>query len=321
MSVPPVDRPAHVRETAQRLAQGMARAVLAFPLTPFDDDGSLNQAALEAHLEHQLAADPGALFVACGTGEFFSLDPAEHETAVATAVRLADGRLPVVAGTGHGTALAAEFARSAQRAGADALLLLPPYLAKGPQQGLVEHTRRVAAATPLPLIAYQRDQVSHTPEALAEIARIPNVIGLKDGHGDLDNMQRLVLAAPDDFLFFNGVPTAELQARAYAATGVAAYSSAVHAVAPEISHAFFRALTAGDTGTVDRFLNDFYVPWVRLREKGVGYAVSLIKAAARSRAQELGHDVGPARPPLADPDPEHLDQARALIATGLDLAR
>ncbi|GAA4943062.1 5-dehydro-4-deoxyglucarate dehydratase [Streptomonospora halophila] len=312
-------RPDYVREVAERLAHGMERAVLAFPLTPFDADGGFAEGASAAYLDHQLASEPGAVFAACGTGEFFTLGLDDYEAAVRTAVQRAGGRVPVVAGAGYGLRLAADFAAAAERAGADALLLLPPYLVKGPQSGLVEHTRAVAAATRLPLIAYQRNQVAFTPESVAELAEVPNIIGLKDGHGDLDRMQRLVRAAPDDFLFFNGVPTAELQARAYAATGVRAYSSAVHAFAPEIATAFFRALAAGDTAAVDRLLDGFFIPWVSLRDRGTGYAVSLVKAACRLRAAETGVDVGPVRAPLAEPAPEHLDEAKRLLAAGLDL--
>ncbi|GAB3212813.1 5-dehydro-4-deoxyglucarate dehydratase [Marinactinospora thermotolerans] len=315
----PVDRPAGVRETAERLAEGMRRSVLAFPLTAFGPDGEFAPAEFDAYLDHQLAADPGALFVACGTGEFFNLGVEEYERIVTAAVRRAAGRLPVVAGTGYGTPLAVEFARAAQRAGADALLLLPPYLIRSPQEGLRAHVEAVAAATGLPLIVYQRDNVTFAPETLAELARVPTVIGLKDGHSDLDRVQRLVRAAPEGFLFFNGAPTAELQARAYAATGVPAYSSAVHAFAPEIAGAFFRALGEGDDATVDGLLDGFYIPWVRLRDKGTGYPVSLVKAAARIRAKEIGADVGPVRSPLAEPAPEHLEEARELIRTGLSL--
>ncbi|MDA0564815.1 5-dehydro-4-deoxyglucarate dehydratase [Streptomonospora sp. S1-112] len=314
------DRPDDVRRTAETLAAGMDRAVLAFPLTPFDADGDLALDALRAYLDHQLAAEPGAVFAACGTGEFFSLAPADYEAVVRATVEHVAGRAPVVAGAGYGTRLAAEYARTAERAGADAVLLLPPYLVRGPQDGLVAHTAAVAAATRLPVIAYQRDQVAFTPEGLRALAAVPNVIGLKDGHGDLDRMQRLVRAVPEDFLFFNGVPTAELQARAYAATGIPAYSSAVHAFAPEIATAFFRAHSAGDTAAVDRLLDGFYIPWVRLRDQGTGYAVSLVKAAARMRAEAIGADVGPVRSPLAEPAPAHLAEAKRLLAAGLDLA-
>ncbi|MFF8727437.1 5-dehydro-4-deoxyglucarate dehydratase [Streptomyces sp. NPDC015171] len=303
------------RHLVRRLREGMARGVLSFPLTAFHDDGTLDPEGLRAHVAGRLAAGPGALFPACGTGEFFSLDEEEYRTVVTVAVEEAAGRVPVVAGTGYGWAQAARFARIAEEAGADALLVLPHYLADAPQDGLAAQLERLAARTRLPLIAYQRGRVAYSVDALRRVARIPTLIGLKDGHSDLDRLQRLTLAAPDGFLFFNGAATAEIQARAYAAVGVPAYSSAVHAFAPEIAGAFFAALRDADHGTADKLLRDFYVPFVELRDRAPGYAVSLVKAAARLRGQR----VGPVRAPLADPAPADLAELRTLLAAGLDL--
>lgn len=157
--------------------------------------------------------------------------------------------------------------------------------------------------------------MTYDAETVRRIAAIPGVIGLKDGHSDLDRLQRGTLAAPDGFLFFNGAPTAELQARAYATVGIPAHSSAVHAFAPEIANAFFQALSAGDDSRVDTLLADFYVPFVELRDRRPGYAVSLVKAAARLR----GRPVGPVRPPLTDPTPADLADLEALLTTGLNL--
>ncbi|MFE0513619.1 5-dehydro-4-deoxyglucarate dehydratase [Streptomyces sp. NPDC058964] len=293
----------------------MANGVLSFPLTAFHDDGSLDPGGFRTHVADRLATAPGAVFPACGTGEFFSLDEDEYRRVVEITVQEAAGRVPVVAGTGYGWAQAARFARIAEEAGADALLVLPHYLVAAPQDGLVEQLARLAARTRLPLIAYQRGQVAYDVPAFGRITGIPGVIGLKDGHSDLDRLQRLTLDAPGDFLFFNGAATAEIQARAYAAVGVPAYSSAVHAFAPEIANAFFAALREGDHGTVDKLLRGFYVPFVELRDRAPGYAVSLVKAAARLR----GHPVGPVRAPLTDPSPADLAALKTLLTTGLDL--
>ncbi|MES4892274.1 5-dehydro-4-deoxyglucarate dehydratase [Streptomyces sp. NPDC096012] len=301
--------------TVRRLREGMAGGVLAFPLTSFGEDGVLDLESYRAYLAAQLAAAPGAVFPACGTGEFFSLDEDEYRAVIEATVEVAAGRLPVVAGVGYGWAQARRFARIAEEAGADALLVLPHYLVAAPQDGLVEQLRQVAAGTSLPLIAYQRGQVAFTVDGLRRIAGIPNVVGLKDGHSDLDRLQRLTLAAPDGFLFFNGAATAEVQARAYAAVGVPAYSSAVHAFAPEIAGAFFTALRDGDDAVVTTLLRDFYVPLVELRDRVPGYAVSLVKAAARLR----GLPVGPVRAPLTDPGPADLAELTKLLDTGLTL--
>jgi 5-dehydro-4-deoxyglucarate dehydratase len=304
-------------DTARRLRDGMARGVLSFPLTSFHDDGTLDPDGFRAHVAAQIATGPGALFPACGTGEFFSLDEDEYRQVVTIAVEEAAGRLPVVAGIGYGWAQAVRFARIAEEAGADALLVLPHYLVAAPQDGLVAQLEQIAARTRLPLIAYQRGQVAFNVDAFRRVAEIPGVIGLKDGHSDLDRLQRLTLAAPEGFLFFNGASTAEIQARAYATVGVPAYSSAVHAFAPEIANAFFTALRDGDEGdgTVGKLLRDFYVPLVELRDRVPGYAVSLVKAAARLR----GRPVGPVRAPLTDPSAADLADLERLLASGLDL--
>ncbi|MEU6355923.1 5-dehydro-4-deoxyglucarate dehydratase [Streptomyces sp. NPDC047072] len=303
------------QDAARRLRDGMARGVLSFPLTSFTDAGDLAPDAYRTYLADQLATAPGALFPACGTGEFTALDEDEYREVVTAAVEVADGRTPVVAGIGYGWAQALRFARIAEEAGADAALVLPHYLLKAPQDGLVEQVRRIAAGTDLPLIVYQRDQVTFTAESLRRIAELPTVIGLKDGHSDLDRLQRLTLAAPDHLLFFNGAATAEIQARAYATVGVPAYSSAVHAFAPEIATAFFTAFQDGDDRTIDDLLRGFYIPLVELRDRVPGYAVSLVKAAARLR----GRPVGPVRAPLTDPGPQDLVELEKLLETGLAL--
>jgi len=299
----------------RRLRDGMAGGVLSFPLTSFHDDGSLDPDGFRTHVAARIATAPGAVFPACGTGEFFSLDEDEYRQVVTITVEEAAGRVPVVAGVGYGWAQAARFARIAEEAGADALLVLPHYLVTAPQDGLVAQLEQLATRTRLPLIAYQRGQVAYGLDAFRRIAQIPGVIGLKDGHSDLDRLQRLTLTAPEGFLFFNGASTAEIQARAYATVGVPAYSSAVHAFAPEIANAFFAALRDGDDKTVEKLLRDFYVPLVELRDRVPGYAVSLVKAAARLR----GHPVGPVRAPLTDPSAADLAELTTLLTTGLDL--
>ncbi|MFF0010455.1 5-dehydro-4-deoxyglucarate dehydratase [Streptomyces sp. NPDC005374] len=306
---------AEAAEATERLRDGMAGGVLSFPLTSFRDDGGLDLDAYRAYLTGRLATAPGAVFPACGTGEFFSLDEDEYAAVIEATVEIADGRLPVVAGIGYGWAQALRFARIAEEAGADAALVLPHYLVGAPQDGLVEQLRRIAAGTRLPLITYQRGQVAFTADSLRRIAQIDGVIGLKDGHSDLDRLQRLTLAAPEGFLFFNGASTAEIQARAYATVGVPAYSSAVHAFAPEIANAFFAALRDGDDTVVTTLLREFYVPLVELRDRVPGYAVSLVKAAARLR----GLPVGPVRAPLTDPSAADLAELEKVLDHGLSL--
>ncbi|MEO3790929.1 5-dehydro-4-deoxyglucarate dehydratase [Nonomuraea sp. B10E15] len=282
--------------------------VLFFPVTPFDAGGGLAEEVLAEHVSQRMEHGPGAVFAACGTGEFSALSESEHARAVRVAAEAVGGRVPVFAGAGGPLGAALSQARAAREAGADGLLLMPPYLAQGPGHGYTAYVSAIAAE--LPVIIYQRGTVVLEPDAVVELAGIPGVIGLKDGLGDIDRMQRTVLAVRErfpGFLFFNGLPTAELTMPAYRGIGVELYSSAVFAFAPEIATAYLN----GD----ERLLTEFYAPLVRLRGKVPGYPVSLVKAGVRLR----GLDVGGVRPPLVDVTAEHLEELEALIKTGLDL--
>jgi 5-dehydro-4-deoxyglucarate dehydratase len=292
---------------------------LFFPVTAYGPDGSVDLDTYRTHVRRGVEAGAAAVFACCGTGEFHALTPEEFEACVRAAVEAADGRVPVVAGAGYGTALAVRYARLAEAAGADGLLAMPPYLVVAGQEGLLRHYREVAAATALPVIVYQRDNAVFTPETVVGLARTDGIIGLKDGLGDLDLMQRIVSAVrtetPGDFLYFNGLPTAEQTQLAYRALGVTLYSSAVFCFAPEIALAFHRALGTGDDATVRRLLDGFYRPFVELRAQGRGYAVALVKAGVRLR----GLDVGEVRPPLHEPAGDHVKQLAELIERGYAL--
>ncbi|MEU9393404.1 5-dehydro-4-deoxyglucarate dehydratase [Streptomyces sp. NPDC048324] len=289
---------------------------LFFPVTAFGPDGALDLAAYRAHVRRGVEAGAAAVFACCGTGEFHALTPEEFQTCVRAAVEETAGRVPVVAGAGYGTALAVRYARLAEAAGADGLLAMPPYLVVAGQEGLLRHYREVAAATALPVIVYQRDNAVFTPVTVVELARTDGIVGFKDGLGDLDLMQRVVSAVrtetTGDFLYFNGLPTAEQTQLAYRAIGVPLYSSAVFCFAPELALAFHAALNSGDDGTVRRLLDGFYRPFVELRAQGRGYAVSLVKAGVRLR----GLDVGEVRPPLHEPTEDHVKHLAALIERG-----
>ncbi|MGW0707476.1 5-dehydro-4-deoxyglucarate dehydratase [Streptomyces sp. NPDC002643] len=294
------------------------QGVLFFPVTPFAADGSLDEGRLAQHIEAGVAAGAGGVFVACGTGEFHALTPEEIERATRVAVSTVGGRVPVFAAAGGPPPVARDQAARVERAGADGILLLPPYLVSAPQQGLVRYVKEVTGATSLPVVFYQRGTARLTAATAAEIAALPGVVGLKDGIGDLERMHRVVRAVravpgTEGFQFFNGLPTAEMTAPAYQGIGVGLYSSAVFAFAPEIALAFHRALAEGDGTLVDTLLDEFYGPLVELRDEMPGYAVSLIKAGVTLR----GLDVGGVRAPLLDPTPEHVARLAKLIEHGL----
>ncbi|MFW6599657.1 5-dehydro-4-deoxyglucarate dehydratase [Propionibacteriaceae bacterium Y2011] len=301
---------------ADVLAAQLGRGVLAFPLTAFTDDGeSISVDGCRSHVRHHLATGAAGLFVACGTGEFASLTEAEYAEVITVAAAEADRRVPVLAGIGYGFAQARRMAGIAVGAGIDGLLVMPPYLARGSDAGLVEYVRRIAAGTDLPLIVYLRDLMKVSTEALEQLAAIETVIGFKDGHSSFMELQRARLALGPDFLLFNGSLTAEMQYRPYASLGIRGYSSAVQAFVPEIAGVFFTAAQRDDQPRMDELLSGFYSPLVALRDRIPGYAVSLIKAGARLR----GQPVGPVRAPLTDPTPDHLAELELITRRGLAL--
>lgn len=227
--------------------------------------------------------------------------------------------MPVWVGAGGGAATARAGIAAAQEGGADGVLLLPPYLVTGPQSGLVDHVRYAIGDSSVPVIVYHRSNGVFTAPSAVSLLDIPSVVGLKDGFGDVELMTRIVTSIRSidsdrarNFLFFNGLPTAEMSAKAYASIGVARYSSAVHCFAPEIAMRFHRALAEGDTTVMDTLLAGFYLPLVALRDESPGFAVALVKAAARLR----GDKVGTVRPPLVEPTPEQIDRLGKIIEQG-----
>jgi 5-dehydro-4-deoxyglucarate dehydratase len=289
------------------------QGLFAFPVTPFTETGEVDLPRYRDHLHYLIDSKPAALFVCGGTGEFFSLDPCEYRALVKVAVEVSAGRLPVVAGAGYGAKLATGFVKAAEEEGADGILLMPPYLLEPEQEGLYQHYRSIAESTRQGIIFYQRDNAIFTPSTVRRLAEIPNIIGFKDGHGDMERLTRIRLAVAERLVFINGMPTAELSSTAFFGVGICNYSSAVFNFVPEISQAFFRSLRGGDSQRLTRLLEAFYLPFAELRDRKKGYAVSLIKAGLKV----LGRPVGRARPPLVSPTPEEEAQLKVIIENGL----
>jgi 5-dehydro-4-deoxyglucarate dehydratase len=289
-----------------------ARGLLSFPVTPFTPQNEIDVPRYREHVQFMLDAKPGALFVCGGTGEFFSLGLDEYKTLVAAAVEQASGSAPIVAGVGYGARLACEFARAAEAAGADGIMVMPPYLMFAEQEGLYQHYRGVAASTSLGVIIYQRDNAIFTPSTVSRLADIPNIVGFKDGYGDMERLIRIRAAIGERLFLLNGMPTAELSAQAFYGLGCRTYSSAVFNFVPEISRAFFDAAEAGDDAECTRLLKGFYIPFGELRDRARGFAVSLIKAGLAV----IGKPVGGVRAPLIDPSPSQLEELRGIVEAG-----
>jgi 5-dehydro-4-deoxyglucarate dehydratase len=296
--------------TPKEMATQIGSGLLSFPVTPFKADLSFNEARYRENLDWLCGHEVAGLFAAGGTGEFFSLTPAEVEQVVGIAVAETNHRVPVLAGAGYGTAIAREMAIAAERAGADGILLLPPYLMHSEQDGLAAHVEAVCAATRLGVIVYNRDNAILSETTLERLCdRCPNLVGYKDGIGDIELMTRVYARLGDRLTYIGGLPTAETFALPYLEMGVTTYSSAVFNFVPEFATAFYAAVRRQDRKAVYAGLRDFILPLIAIRNRKKGYAVSIIKAGMKL----VGRDSGPVRPPLTDLTVAEQDELKGLV--------
>ncbi len=296
--------------TPQDLKSIISAGLLSFPVTDFDAQGNFRPDTYAARLEWLAPFGASALFAAGGTGEFFSLTGDEYPSIIKTAVDTCRGKVPIIAGAGGPTRFAIACAQEAERLGAHGVLLLPHYLSEAGQEGLINHVQAVCESVRFGVIVYNRNVCKLTAESLAILAdRCPNLIGFKDGVGDIEAMVSIYQRMGSRFAYLGGLPTAEVYAAAYKALGTPVYSSAVFNFIPRTAMEFYHAVANDDQATQHRLLHDFFMPYLAIRNRGAGYAVSIVKAGARI----AGHDAGPVRPPLTDLKPGEVEQLTALI--------
>jgi 5-dehydro-4-deoxyglucarate dehydratase len=295
----------------EEFAKKIGAGLLSFPVTHFTDTYAFDEGAYREHIEWLLQHKPAGLFAAGGTGEFFSLTLKEFSAVVAAAVEQTNHRVPVVAGCGYGTAMAKQFAQAGEAAGADGILLLPPYLLNSDPAGLIAHVEAVCAATKLGVIFYNRDNAILNDVWLEKLcARCPNLIGFKDGFGDIELMTRIYARMGDRLTYIGGLPTAETFALPYLEMGVTTYSSAIFNFLPQFAQNFYAAVRRRDHAVVYKELRDFVLPYIDIRNRHKGYAVSIVKAGMRA----VGRPAGPVRTPLTDLDASEMDALSKLIA-------
>lgn len=292
------------------LAKHIGSGLLSFPVTHFTAEGDFHEAGYRKHLQWLSATPLAALFAAGGTGEFFSLTLEEYRRVVSAAVSETAGVMPILSGCGYGTRTAIEFARAAEQAGAQGLLLFPPYLVNPDQDGLFRHVKAVCESTGLGVIVYNRDNAIATDATLARMCEAcPNLVGFKDGVGDLELMMKIYLRLGDRLTYIGGLPTAETFALSYLEMGVTTYSSAIFNFLPNWATAFYAAVRRRDHAFLAKEMRDFVVPYLALRDRRKGYAVSIVKAGVRLK----GHDCGPVRTPLSDLTGEEMAQLAGLL--------
>jgi 5-dehydro-4-deoxyglucarate dehydratase len=285
--------------------------LLSFPLTDFDSQLRFAPKPYVQRLEWLMPYGASALFAAGGTGEFFSLEPGEYSQVIKTAVGTCRGRMPIIGAAGAGTQLAVQYAKETEKQGAQGLLLLPHYLTEATQDGLFAHVKAICESVKIGVVVYNRGAARYAPETVARLAEAcPNLIGYKDGVGDIEHFVSVRRALGDRLAYLGGLPTAEVFAGAYKAMGCPVYSSAVFNFIPRTAIEFYNAHASGDTRTTNRLIDEFFLPYIAIRNKGQGYAVSIVKAGATL----AGHGAGPVRPPLSELKRNEIEELRALIA-------
>jgi 5-dehydro-4-deoxyglucarate dehydratase len=284
------------------------RGVFGFPVTPFRADLSLDLDALARNVDDMAKYPFCAMVAAGGTGELYSLSPDEAEAVVATTVKAVRGRMPVVAGSGFNTPIGCEMARRAEKAGAEFLLVLPPYYGASPDDGLFAYYEAIGAASELPMMVYSRDWAAFTPEMVARLAdRVPTLVAWKDGQGDVRKYQRIMDRNGDRLAWFGGL--GDDCVPGYFAIGVQAYTSSISNVSPQLSLALAEAGIKQDFSTLNRLMTEYVHPLYAIRERLKGYEVAVMKEAM----EMLGMPAGPVRPPLSNCRAQDKEDVRLLM--------
>ena len=285
------------------------QGVISFPVTPFDEDLTLNLGGLRRNLERLLEHPVCAVIAPGGTGEIYSLTPREHLQVVRATLEVVGGRVPVLTGVGVNGQLAAETAREAAAAGADGILAFPPYYPQADDEGLLDYYRGVGAATPLGMIIYSRDWVNPGPALVERLASIPTLVAWKDGQGDMRRYQMIMLRLGDRLRWVGGA--GDDLAPSYYGLGVRAYTSSLANFAPKLSLRIHELAARGDLDGLRPLMSEYVVPHYALRARRRGYEVSVVKA----KMDILGMAGGPVRPPLVNVSDGEIDELRRMLAT------
>ena len=283
------------------------QGVISFPVTPFRPDLTLDLEGLRRNLRSLLKHPVCAIVAPAGTGELYSLSPAEHLAVLKATVEEAGNRVPVLAGTGFNPPIAAELARQAAAAGASGILAFPPYYPSPDDDGLIAYYRGIAEATPLGMLVYSRDWFNPGPPLVERLAGIPNLIGWKDGQADVRRYQMIRQRVGEHLHWIGGA--GDDMVPAYYAIGIRAYTSSIANVAPRLSLRLHELAAAGHNAELTQLMNDLVIPLYALRARRKGYEVSAMKAMM----DMIGLSGGPVRPPLLDLRPDDVESLRGMV--------
>jgi 5-dehydro-4-deoxyglucarate dehydratase len=281
--------------------------VIAFPVTPFKKDLTLDLAGLRHNLSKLIEHPVCAVVAAGGTGEMYSLTPAEHLEVIKTTVEIVAGRAPVIAGVGFNQGLAVEMAQAAQAAGADGILALPPYYPQADNEGMFAYYRAIGEATDLGMLIYSRDWAIFSPQMVERLTEIPTLIAWKDGQGDVRRYQTIINRLGDRLYWIGGAGDDAVPA--YYSIGIRTYTSSIATVAPRLSLALHELAASGRTDELMELMHRCVIPLYALRARRKGYEVSAMKAMM----DRVGLSGGAVRPPLVEVRPEEREELQAML--------
>lgn len=285
--------------------------ILGFPTAPYNENGDIDERALAKNIEFLIEEGLSSIFIACGSGEFHALNKAEYQTMVEVAVSVTKGRVPVYSGVGGSIASAIELVRLSENLGVDGYLILPPYLIEGEQEGLFHYYKSIIQKSNLHAILYQRDNaVLQLPTLQRLIEELPQIVGVKDGYGNMELNLELIQTIGDRVEWLNGMPFAEITMPAYHSIGFNSYSSAMSNYIPHVSKLYYDALKEGNDDLVKDIYLDVLLPINQIRKARKGYAVSLIKAGMKIVGLPVANTV---RPPCVPVEEEHYEELKTII--------
>ncbi|WP_102347745.1 5-dehydro-4-deoxyglucarate dehydratase [Bacillus sp. Marseille-P3661] len=284
--------------------------ILGFPVTPFNESGNIDEKGLTRNITFLLEEGLEAIFVSCGAGEYHALSTKEFESTVELAMSVVDGKVPVYTGVGGNITEAIERAEISAKYGAEGYLILPPYLIEGEQQGVLDYYKTIINSTDLNAIVYNRANAVLQLDAVKKLVELPQVVGLKDGIGNMDLNIELTTAIGNRLSWLNGMPMAEVTHPAYLPLGFDSYSSAISNYIPHISRMFYNALLDDNKQLVRDLYQDVILPINRIRKQRKGYAVALIKAGMEIVGLPVSTSV---RPPVTPVEKDHYQQLEQIL--------
>ncbi len=290
------------------------RGIIPPVVTPMTADQELDLPGLRAHIDHMLAHGVHGIFVLGTTGEFYALDDREKQAVVAAAVAHCRGTSPVYVGTGAETTREVlRLTKMAVAEGAAGVSVITPYFLKPTQAELVDHFRRVAESTSLPVVLYNNPAtcggVSIDPDTCAKLAAVPNIVGIKDSSGDLQNTIEILRQTPrETFAVLNGRDTLIFSALQMGAQGAIPASCNI---APALCVGIYEAFARGDIEAAQAF---------QARLHGVRMAMTLGtgNGAVKEAMALLGRPAGPNRFPISPLSDDNRQKLRGILtAAGL----